>query len=214
MKQANIERSKKVYVIISSTTVQIINEPQILFNQLYYHRNEAYIEVFAVDNEDEATIFVIQRYGYLYHTSCGYTNRQFPSLPLAGSYMINTNVDITPRWIPVPSNNYEKIFAISYINGFGTENNLSDLVYLLMDPDVVYPHVFFCWNFDYAIRYAFNEYIHRFYSRYDARKNKISYPSKQLILKSRFFDPYFMEREKQIKEIHDPLWRLRSYGLL
>ena len=201
---------KKYYVMITNTTVHVLDNMQYLFNELYC-RTDLFCEVFAFETLEEANYFAYKRYGYLFYTKFNKDEDKQPiALPIAGTYSlgsqeyaINANFVQQQNQGYLVQKNTTGTWAIDFMNGFGTEMDLSNLVYFMADNAVVYPHAIWILDALKALPYSCNNYIKRFFHRYGYSVDYITLPAGELFFDKKFFDAQFEEREKilDIKEI-------------
>ena len=201
---------KKYYVMITNTTVHVLDNMQDLFNELYC-RTDLFCEVFAFETLEEANYFAYKRYGFLFYTQFNKNEDKQPiALPMAGTYSLgsqeyainaNSMQQINQRY--VMQKNATGIWAIDYMNGFGTEIDLSNFVYFMTDNAVVYPRAMWMPDVLNASSYSYNRYIQRFFHRYCYNVGYITLPAGKLTFDKKFFDAQFEEREKilDIKDI-------------
>lgn len=201
---------KKYYVMITNTTVHVLDNVQDLFNELYC-RTDLFCEVFAFETLEEANYFAYKRYGFLFYTQFNKDEDKQPiALPMAGTYSlgsqeyaINANSMQQMKQGYIMQKNATGIWAIDYMNGFGTEIDLSNFVYFMTDNAVVYPRAMWMPDVLNASSYSYNRYIQRFFHRYCYNVGYITLPAGKLTFDKKFFDAQFEEREKilDIKDI-------------
>ena len=201
---------KKYYVMITNTTVHVLDNMQYLFNELYC-RTDLFCEVFAFETLEEANYFAYKRYGYLFYTKFNKDEDKQPiALPIAGTYSlgsqeyaINANFVQQQNQGYLVQKNTTGTWAIDFMNGFGTETDLSNLANFMTDNAVVYPHAVWILDALKALPYSCNNYIKRFFHRYGYSVGYITLPAGELFFDKKFFDAQFEEREKilDIKEI-------------
>ena len=201
---------KKYYVMITNTTVHVLDNMQDLFNELYC-RTDLFCEVFAFETLEEANYFAYKRYGFLFYTQFNKDEDKQPiALPMAGTYSlgsqeyaINANSIQQMKQGYIMQKNATGIWAMDFMNGFGTEMDLSNFVYFMADNAVIYPHAVWIPDVLNALLYSCNKYVQRFFHRYGYNVGYITLPAGKLTFDKKFFDAQFEEREKilDIKDI-------------
>ena len=201
---------KKYYVMITNTTVHVLDNMQDLFNELYC-RTDLFCEVFAFETLEEANYFAYKRYGFLFYTKFNKDEDKRPiALPIAGTYSlgsqeyaINANSMQQVNQGYIMQKNTTGVWSIDFMNGFGTEVDLCGFVNFMADNAVVYPHAVWIPDALNALPYSCNKYVQRFFHRYGYNVGYITLPAGELAFDKKFFDAQYEEREKilDIKEI-------------
>lgn len=209
------------------SAISVTNDPQKLFTVLWY-RTVDYCEVYSFETSEEAHTYALQRncyYGY------GWGAKGPMKLPLSGEYFLqNPDLGMTLPMI-AEYNKYEKtalytvpsslgnslhqqrteLWAVDFMNGFAVLDDLNVLVNILEDEKYLYVHA--QWSSDCIERVlerARNNYIRRFYMRYDAKIEQLILPKDPKT--TLFIDPYFQEREERYNQ-NKVMRILHSYGV-
>lgn len=201
--EKTISIPKKYFVLITNSTIHVLDNIQDLFNELYC-RTDLFCEVFAFETLEEANYFAYKRYGFLFYTKFNKNEDKHPiELPIAGTYSIGSReYVINPVSIQQQNERYimqkntTGIWSIDFMNGFGTEIDLSNFVYFMADNAIIYPHAIWISDVLNAFSLSYNNYIKRFFHRYGYNVGYITLPAGELNFNKKFFDSQFEEREK------------------
>lgn len=104
-------------------------------------------------------------------------------------------------------------WSIDAMNGYTMASNLDELVYVLSNPALVYPHAVTWTDPNAALVAARNFYLARFFRRYDATKEIVSLPEQEMEAGDMFLDQYYENREN-CRAGNSVLERLVSAGLI
>lgn len=96
---------------------------------------------------------------------------------------------------------YNMLWAFDAMNGFASSyNDLHDVVNTMANPELIYPHAITVMPFpdEFTVtRTARTNYTHRFYCRYDGRREVITLPDRDFYIGEIFTDPHYQRREKE-----------------
>jgi hypothetical protein len=207
------------FAIISSSDVGIFKTPDELFSSLVYRRSR-FCNVYAHDNLNVLSCLVRQ-----YYPSFFYVNNTYPHSPLQlpatnSFYALQSPETLTKRSSmsnkPAIFNQQSNIANISYsywgisaLNGFCVCNCLEDMIGCMTDSSfLIAPWAQFFEDINAAYNGARDNYISRFYRRYESRYELLTLPSITDPLKNPIYiDLAFEERENRWKE-HDSFTQL------
>lgn len=170
---------KKYFVVVSPYGVGVYDSLEQLFNIVYYYPTD-YCEIFTVKSPEEATLCVHNMYvsrfvlapenmsaNPMAIPSSGCFSlmspkvRSDPALVAPNNALLNLNEEYTLQNPNTPT------WAITFMVGFGIENDLNNLMYRL--DTLEYPHAVRLPNEDLARTWVIRKYFERFCKMFDMR---------------------------------------------
>ena len=194
--------------------VFVLDDPQMLFNEAYYRQTLA-AEIYVFSSLDEAFCFAHQRYGFRFFND--YDHREGGMIPLSDDapYAIVDDPKCAPLSVPSPTEGAQAgiiapwqapmlsvpiqeagFWSVSSINGCAAASSLNALFSILLEGTLSFPHAQAWWNGEIALYKAWEEYVRRFFIRYDGHTQNPIWPTKPLQLNEIFIDPLFEQREQ------------------
>lgn len=193
--------------------VFVLDDPQEIFNEAFYRQTLA-AEIYVFPTLDEAICFAHQRYGFRFFGDCSHQGKGMIPLSDDGPYAIVDDPEIMP--IPAPSSSEGMgmltpwqahmlnvpmqeagFWSVSAINGCAAASTLNSLFSILLDGNLSFPHAQAWWSGEIALYKAWEEYVRRFFTRFDGHTQNPIWPTNPLQLDEIYTDPLFEQREKE-----------------
>lgn len=221
----NSEIDELFFTMVTFNEIFIGKTAEELFNALYY-RQFPYCETAILYSYDEAYEYANRRYYQIFLANpvlYGLTPMPLPINENARCYNIRdfnfenslieqyNKMEISPKSanqnLPMPYTvpvvmknvNDDLFWAIDANNGFALASTLNELLDLMLDSGLIYPHAIPFTNEMIAGVNARNNYLGRFLSRYAMSEN-IELPDSIICSGAYFIDDLYSEREKRRTE--------------
>lgn len=193
------------YLIIGRMNLCFCDTVQHLGQALYY-RNEAECRVVVSDDWD--SLLGASRIGYQRLLDCS-TDKSIPhiALPSVVTEPLFLEYASAGTLMPVKYTNVGEIgvWGISALNGYCIAKSIEEFCQIIDGNEMVYPIAQWFSDIQEAVMASRNNYVRRFYTRYNPQIEQTNMPQQYL---EYFNDPFFSEREKRREMQRESLQRI------